>query len=186
MIMDASDKERFQANYIWFNQFFKDLQQLLEAISKALINQFGWETNSKNWYYEKSNYQPSIPGYYMTALGGSRIAVQLYAVLDTMLLQDHPTFKNEPSLIVIVHSRPDRVLWTDYYGLRVIENKQVTQVQHNEKVITGEILTGDGKGTQYFSFQVTLDAFRIGNEINKVIQEEIVDILRGLPDRANG
>jgi hypothetical protein len=184
--MDASDKERFQANYIWFNQFFKDLQQLLEAISKALVNEFGWKTNSKNWYYEKSNYQPSIPRYYLTALGGSKVAVQIYAILDTTLLQDQPVFKNEPSLFVIVHSRPDRVLYPNDYGLRVIGNNQVLQVRHSDKVITGEILAGEGKGTQYFSFQVSLDAFRIGNEINKVIQEEIVNVLRELPEWAIG
>ena len=184
--MDASDKEKFQDNYIWFNQFFKDLQQLLEAISKALVNEFGWEMNSKNWYYEKSNYQPTIPRYYMTALGSSKIAIQLYAILDTMLVQDHPAYENEPSLIVVVLSRPDRVLWPNDYGLNVISNDQVTQVRYNEKVIAGEIRGGEGKGTQYASFQVKLDAFIIGNEINKVIQKEIVDVLHDLPDWAIG
>ena len=64
----------------------------------------------------------------------------------------------------------------------MIRNKQITKAQINEKVISGEILAGDGKGTKYFAFQVTLDHFAAGKDINATIQSEIIDVLRELPD----
>jgi len=180
--MNTSDKERFRANYLWFNRFFDDLQQLLETISKSLVNAFSWETDSKYWYYEKLRYKPAIPPYYMTALDGGTFAVQIYTVLDTTILEDQPAFENELSLVIVKHSRSDRVLYLNDYGLRIIQNKQITQTWLNKKVITGKILAGEGQGTQYCAFQVPLEVFSVGSDTDGMIQTEIVDVLRDLPD----
>ena len=180
--MNTDDKGRFRANYLWFNQFFDDLQQLLETISKACVSTFGWETDNKNWYYGKANYKPSLPPYYVTALSGGTFAVQIYAVLDTTILENQPAFKDELSLVIVKHSRADRVLWMDNYGLRIMGKRDITQARFIEKVITGEFLAGEGQGANYYAFQVPLDVFTSGIETNAIIQTEILDVLAELPD----
>ena len=180
--MDAKEKEIFQKNFVWFNHFFDDLGQLLEEISNNLAGKLKLATSNKNWYYPKSNYQPTIPSYYVTALSNKEFVVQVYAILDTDLIKDQTAFNPEPSLIIVKHSRVDRVLYLEEYGLLVIRNKQITKAQINEKVISGEILAGDGKGTKFFAFQVSLDHFTAGKNINAAINTEIIDILRELPD----
>jgi len=166
--MNTSDKERFQANYLWFNQFFDDLQQLLEKILKALINEFSWESDSRAWYYGKALYKPSIPPYYVTALSGGTFAVQIYAVFDTAILENQPYFTNDPSLVIVKHSRADRVLWLDNYGMRIIENRHITQTLFNENVITGEFLAGEGEGAQYYAFQIPLSVFTSGGDTESI------------------
>ena len=180
--MDTDDKEKFRKNYIWFNQFFGDLRQLMTAISKRLASEFGLAKSDKSWYYEKPDYQPRIPPYYLTALGGTASVVQIFAVLDETLLEEQRAFKHEPSLIVVKHSRTNRVLYSADYGLRIIGNKGITQAQTNEKVIAGDFRAGDGKGAKYFAFQATLDHFAAGNDIDAAIRTEIIDVLRDLPD----
>lgn len=180
--MNTDDKSRFQANYRWFNRFFDDLQQLLETISKACVRTFGWETETKNWYYGKSNYKPSLPPHYATVLSGGTCAVQIYAVLDTTILENQPAFKDEVSLVIVKHSRADRVLWLNDYGLRIMNNRGITQSRFNEKVIAGEFLAGDGQGAFYYAFQVPLDQFGVSSEIDAVIQTEILDVLQRIPD----
>jgi hypothetical protein len=180
--MDIKEIEKFRANYDWFNQFFSDLRQLLEAISNILVSESGLKTSSKSWYYEKPNYQPTLPAYYVTALSSKTSVVQIYAVLNTNLFNGQPAFKKEPSLVIVKHSRTDRVLYTNDYGLMIIGKKQISQTQMNEKVIGGEIRGGEGKGTQYFAFQVLFDSFLAGKDINSAIQTEIVDVLKELTD----
>ncbi len=85
-------------------------------------------------------------------------------------------------MIIVKHSRIDKILWTDDYGLRIIRNKQISMTQINEKIISGEILAGEGKGTKYYAFQVTLDHFAAGKDINAAIRTEIIDVLRATPD----
>ena len=180
--MDANEKELFRKNFIWFNQFFSDLKQLLDAISNSLVSEFKLGIRNNHWYYPKLQYQPTLPSYYFIALGNEAFVAQIYAILDSELLKKQAAFKNEPCIIVVKHSRTDKVLWSDEYGLRIISNKQISQNQVNERVIAGEILTGESKGTKYFAFQVTLDHFAAGKDINATIQSEIIDVLRELPD----
>jgi hypothetical protein len=180
--MDPTDQERFQANYLWFNQFFDDLHQLLDTIAKALVKEFAWEHESSAWYYGKALYKPSLPPYYVTALRSSNCALQVYAVLDPTLMEHQTAFKNEPSLVIVKHSRSDRVLWLENYGLRVIWNSQISQTWFNKKVITGEILVGEGQGTRYYAFQVPLVVFAPGTDTKAQIRKEIVEVLGELPD----
>jgi len=154
----------------------------MESISSSLVSDFSLDSKNVGWYYSKLNSQPTIPPYYVTAISNKSYVIQIYAVIDITLMQDQPAFTKQPSLVIVKHSRADRGLYLEEYGLRIIKNKGITQIRKNEKVISGEILAGEGKGTQYYAFQVTLDHFAAGNDISTAIQTEIVNVLRELPD----
>lgn len=179
--MDDSSNERFRANYLWFNKFFSDLKQLLEMISGSLGKTLSLKPNSTPWYYEKSNYQPGIPPYYLTSLRGENCIVQIYAVVDSTIIDAQPAFKNELSLIIVKHSRPEKDGVRDY-GLRIFKGDQITQTFLDDKVITGQFLAGVGQGASYYAFQVPLDLFAAGADIDAVIQKEIVEVMSQLPD----
>ena len=184
--MNTSDQEKFQKNYIWFNQFFGDLKQLMDKISSNLISNFKLGKKNVSFYYPKLNAQPTIPPYIVTALGNKAFVVQVFAVMEITLFPEQNFFKRELSLIIVKHSRIDKVLWPEDYGIRIIKNKQVSLNQLTERVISGEILTGDSRDTKYFAFQVSLDHFGMGKDINAAIQSEIIDVMRELPDWTPG
>jgi hypothetical protein len=177
--MYEQDKERLVANVNWFNQFFGDLKQLLQAIAKRLSNEFSLSSGS--FYYPKSDYTPSIPSFYAIRQKGGSFAVQVYCILNPNLLEDQSAFIPEPSLVIVKHSRGDRALSLSDYGMRVIRNDLV-ELTGRGKMISGTILGGEGKGTRFHAFQVPLDPF-IGNQnVDEVIRKEIIDMLRQMPD----
>ena len=176
--MDAQDKERFASNVAWFNRFFGDLKLLFERIAKALENEFSW--SERGYYYPKSNYQPSIPAYYFMGLGGESFAVQVYAVLDPSLFENNPHFEKEPSLVVVKHSRGDRYLYDRDFGQRVIQNDGIELTERDNGVMIGK--TKSNEPTSFYGFQVPFATFTIGQELEKAIQEAVVEMIRKAPN----
>jgi hypothetical protein len=178
--MNTQDKERLIANITWFNEFFSDLKALFEMIAKSLSAEFP-ELAEQGFYYPKSNDRLSIPPYFIIGLGDQSFAIQVFLLLDITMVEDQPAFAPEPSLIVVKHSRGDKYLWADNYGIRVMRNSQI-KVTTQGQVLSGEIAGGEGKGTRFHAFQVFLDPFVESGDTNEAIQTEIVGKLRALPD----
>lgn len=172
--MKGQDKYRFTTNLAWFNRFFEDLKELLDKISGAL--EIAFPVRNVGIYYPKFKHQPSIPPYYLAGMGGDKFAVQVFAVIDPDIMVDQPAFANEPSLVVVKHSQGDKGLWPEDFGLRVLTNDRIQQTQATEKIIQG-VIKGDSD-TVFTAFQVPLDHFMEGKDINAAIEKEIVDVLK--------
>jgi hypothetical protein len=177
--MNDSDKKRFLTNVKWFNEFFEDLKSLFEVLGKSLSNEFS--VNTTLFYYPKLNFQPTIPPYYMMGMSGEDFAVQVFAVLDPSDLENHPTLKAEPSLVIVKHSRGDRSAYVRDYGLKVIRGKDIEIDQTTEdgiKVFSGIIVANQ---TKFGAFQLELSKFGAGQDIDKTIREEVSQALNRLP-----
>ena len=174
--MNEQDRLRFAANYRWFNDFLRDLHHLFENISDKIPNR------KRDWYYQKSNYLPEIPSYYMMGLTCDRVALQCFAVLNADLIAKQTAFKSEPSIILVQHSQPDKALYIEDYGLRVLKNKDITALAYPEDVVGGQILRPGGQNTSYFAFQVLLDVFSVQQDIPTMIDQHIVAVLQRLPE----
>jgi hypothetical protein len=177
--MDKTDQERFLQNVGWFNQFFDDLRLLFEKIAKALSNEFT-PPEQNGYYYPKSNAQPSIPAYYLTGMGWKPFAVQVFAILDPTLLENNPNFEFKPSLIVLKHSRGDGYLWVQDLGLQVIRNDQIELTERDGGVISGK--TKGNEPTSFHAFQILFNEFTRGQDVEQVIQEAVVEVMRELRD----
>lgn len=176
--MDIKDLDRYNANIIWFNRFFKDIKQLVDRIVDSLpLENIQPKTP---FYYPKFNYVPSIPPYILTALAGSNGVIQIYAVLDPEIIGDKDYFVPEPSLIIVTHSTKDRVLYTNGYGLNVIQNKSERFAEIEDGVISGQI-PGNEK-VQFQAFQVLLSQFTVDRNVDEIIQEKIVNVISRLPE----
>lgn len=180
-MIQTADRDRFTANYAWFNQFFVDMKQLFERIQSNLL-QAGLILPKDIFYYPFAQRTPSLPGFYGMGLGGVAIAVQVFAIFDPMMLQHHTgTFdRDEPSLIVVKHGRGDKYDKLYNYGLKVVERQGLADVEYNREIFSGRILTGTG--IPFAAFQVPLKYFLEGQDINRQINEHIVEVIRGLPD----
>ena len=175
--MDQEDKQRFLDNVQWFNDFFDDLHHLLTAISEALIRE-SMATKRSLWYYQKSRHIPKIPKYYLLAMSAQDSAIQVFAVLDPDILKRQPAFINEPSMILIKHSRSDKVGYINDFGLRIIRNSAVAQEVLSEGIISGEISGGSGVGTKFLAFQVPFDEFSENKDPARVIENRIVKVFK--------
>ena len=173
--MNQEDLERFEANCEWFNHFFSDLKQLFDRIAQIQANAF--EVQSTGYYYPKQNFVPGIPSYYIMAQGAGSFSIQVIAVFDPAEFKNQPHFKAEASLVIIKHSRGDKSLWPDEYGMRVIRNDGVTVEKLEEGVIAGLI----SSRTHYQAFQIPFSKFAAGTDINKAIETEIIQVLKRLP-----
>lgn len=175
------EKRRLLDNTRWYNEFFDDLHQLLAKTATMLTGEY--DRSKKMFYYPKSRDKPNIPSYYMMGLGGAS-SIQLYVVLDPQSLEDQPAFLPEPSFVVIKYSRGDRYGYVDDYGKRVLSHSGVeyaTADVGGKKILSGEFLAGEGKGAKFHAFQVLLDPFIAQQDLSKVIEDEIVSVIRRLP-----
>lgn len=169
---------RYKTNYTWFNRFLNDVKQLLDKIAESLSPEYSLATTS--FYYPKSNYVPSIPPYLLMGMGGRRSALQIYAIFDLEIIRDDDIFVTEPSLILVRHSREDKILWADDYGLKVIKSKTNAIIDEENGVISGQI---SGKAEANFhAFQVPFSYFTGDQSTEKLVQTKIVDVLLNLPD----
>jgi hypothetical protein len=176
--MGPEDKERFLENYRWFNKFFQDVRQLVHNVHDVLAAELGYTLNTRSWYYEKSLHIPSLPSYWLNGVSEDGFALQTFVILDTSLLEAHPVFAEELSLVFVKHNRSDKYLHAIDYGLRVVKSSGITYQTKQEKFISGEIPEGEESSALYHAFQVPLGAFTAGQDINQVIREEIVAVLR--------
>jgi hypothetical protein len=179
--MLPEDQIRFLENFHWFNLFFRDVRQLIDEIHNTLKSELGFRILNRGWYYGKSNHMPSLPPYWLRASSEVGFALQIFLVLDTSMLEAHPFFTNDLSLIFVKHDRSDRLLYPDDYGLRVIKNKDITHNIFEHKHISGEIIRSQGVSNKYQAFQVPLSAFTVGKDIHQVIMDEIVSVFKELP-----
>ena len=179
--MLPEDKIRFQENFQWFNQYFQDIRQLVKDIYETLVRELGYNAGNKGWYYPKSNYIPSLPPYWVIASGEKGFTLQIYLIQDTSLLSTHPLFTDDISLIFVKHDRSDKVLWIEEFGMRVIKNSGIKYNIINNKYISGEIVSNT-PSTKYQAFQVPISAFTEGKDIHQVILDEVVSVLKELPN----
>lgn len=178
--MLPEDQIRFQENRQWFNNFYRDIRQLVVEIHATLTSELGYRIAKRGWYYPKSVHVPSIPRYWLIACGEMGFALQIYLILDTDILSSHPLFTPDLSLIFVKHDRTDRILNDDHYGLRVINNSGISYNIVENKYIIGEI-TMNSPHTKYQAFQVSLNVFTAGNDIHQAILDKVVTPLKELP-----
>ena len=179
--MDTNDLERYKTNLDWFNRFFQDIKQLLDKIADQLSPEY--KQVGTTYYYPKYNFVPSIPAYHLMGLGGENTALQIFAILDTEIIGNKDYFVPEPSLIIINHSDKDKFLYPGDYGLKVIHSSErFSEVE--DGVIFGLIPGKDE--VRFQAFQVPLGLFTIGQKVEDIIQERIVNVIRRLPSLSNG
>jgi hypothetical protein len=175
------EKQRLLENSTWYNEFLDGLHQILAKTATALVDEY--DRKKRIFYYPKANDKPKLPSYYMIGLGGVS-AVQVYFVLDPQLVEDQPAFLAEPSFIVVKHTRGERYGYVLDYGIRILSNNGVACATSNvggKAILTGELLAGEGKGAKFHAFQVLLDPFIAQQDLNKVIEDQIVGVLKSLP-----
>ena len=68
------------------------------------------------------------------------------------------------------------------YALRIFADNQIDHAVESDSVVSGKFMAGEGKGSQFYAFQVSLDAFTEGQNINAVIQKEIIEVLKAAPE----
>jgi hypothetical protein len=176
--MNDQDKQRFLENITWFNNFFEDLKLLFDKIGNSLSVEFSM--GDPNYYYYKSTSTPSIPAYYVMAQGSDSFTIQNFAIFNPSIIENVEAFNPDPSIILLRHSRGDRVLYIEEFGLRVIRNRNIRQEKINDQVVSGTILGGEE--TQYQAFQLPYETFASGKNLSDVIRSEVVDVLEKLPD----
>lgn len=97
------------------------------------------------------------------------------------MLEGHPLFTPDLSLVFIKHDRSDRSLWIEE-GLPVVKNSGITCQVHQGKYMIGEMIRGAVQPTKYQAFQVPLSVFTEGKDIHQAILDEVVVVLKELPD----
>lgn len=179
-MIQKADRDRLVANFVWFNDFFDGMRQLLERI-RGNLRQAGLDLPGDILYYRKYSDYPSLPPFYGMGLGGETMAVQVFAIFDLSMLQRHSaTFNHEElSLIVVKHGRADKYGYFEDYGLRVVHKERLRDVAFDGKILSGTILTE--QGIPFAAFQVPLACFVAGQDINRHINEHIVDVINDLP-----
>lgn len=174
--MDDQNKSRFVANINWFNQFFDGIKQLFEMVIEMMPTEFfpeDFTLSSRNFYFPRQNYAPSIPPYYVLMLRGKQFALQVLAVFDPDLFARQDLFTVEPSVIVVLHSKADRSGYIDDYAMRVITNRGIKIAQRANGKFWGSInakLPAD-----FFSFQVPFDQFSQNQNPHDAVREYIVE-----------
>ncbi len=176
--MDAQEQARFTANWTWFNDFFSGLKQLFDKTARLLRSEFGLSA-PKFYHYPQPRTQPGLPQYYIMGLGGERFAVQVFAVLDLTLLENQVEFVAEPSLVIVKHSRGDKALYLQDYGLRVIRGDGLADFRNEDGWVSGLILASK---TRFQAFQVPFDAFAAGKDVEAAIRESVVEVLKRMPE----
>lgn len=179
--MLPEDQIRFEENRKWFNLFFNDVRQLILEIHETLASELGFKNANRGWYYEKSNHVPSLPPYWLIATSETGFALQIFLILDTNIILDHPLFTNDLSIIFIKHDRSDRSLHPNHYGRQVLKNTEITYKIFENKYMSGEIISNTPK-TKYQGFQVPLHVFTEGKDIHQVILDEVVSVMKELPE----
>jgi hypothetical protein len=180
--MKDRDRKRFQSSITWFNQFFTGMKQIYELVANLLPVEFfpdGFSTNIENFYYPAFKASPSIPPYYAFVVGGRKAALQLVAVIDEGIIPLHGAFSREPSMVAVLHTRPEKYAWLDEFALKVIGAENLEQTSK-----TGDILHGKLAGkypADFFAFQVQYDLFSdIRNPPEAVSQYIVKPITTGL------
>ncbi len=70
--MNDQDQTRFVSNIRWFNQFFAGIRQLYGIVIETLPSDFfaeGFQLASRNYYFPRQNFAPTIPPYYVLMVG---------------------------------------------------------------------------------------------------------------------
>lgn len=181
--MNAQDQKTFYANVEWFNDFFTDLHNLFKKVAKHLEQPFG--LTDVGFYYEKSNFTPGIPPYYVMALGNKKdLAVQVFAVLDPEVLdrQGRLLFA-EPSFVFVAHAEGSKGMYFDDYGLSVMGGRQIRVDEPAERGAFTGSLRVSGKDIPFSAFQILLGKFGEAKTLNSVLDALVVPRLRAYVDR---
>jgi len=177
--MDKEIIENFFSNVEWFNNFFSDIGEIFNTFKQKIKKEFGLEKELQ--YYQKSMYQPSIPNYYCLLMGG-KFSIQIFVNLTKELIENHPHFVNEPSIIVIKHHHP-RYDWVDELGLKVITNQSTEELGYEEKIFKGKIKFKNTEETVPFSaFQVSLEHFKKGVNLEEIIEDVVIRKIKEIED----
>ena len=176
-MMEKDIAENFFNNVEWFNNFFSDIGQIFKTLSDKIKKEF--KLDQELQYYSKLMHQPSIPDYYCLLIGGNN-SVQIFVNLTRDLLENHPYFVNEPSIIVVIHKHP-RYDWVDDLGLNVLKNHNININRSKAGINSGEIKFKSSEDTLPFkAFQVRLDHFKSGENLEEIIDKNVISKLKDL------
>lgn len=175
--MNDQDQSRFAVNVKWFNQFFGSIRQLYGIVVEMLLpTEFfpqGFTLTSRNFYFPRQNWAPTIPPYYVLMAGGKKFALQILAVFDPGQFGKPGLFAVEPSFIVVLHSQVDRAGYITDYALRVIGNRGIEIAQQADGKVWGSM--NSKPPADFFSFQVPFDKFSADQNSRDAVRECIVD-----------
>jgi hypothetical protein len=189
--MKNRDKTRFEASMSWFNQFFDGLRQIYEHVPELLPADFfpeGFSLNIENYYFPRHKAAPFIPPYYALILGGREVAVQVVSVVDAGLFARRSPFSVEPSMIVVVHTQPEKYAWVEEFSMKVIKNQNIEIIDNYEGILWGRV-TGIYPA-DFFAFQVKYD--RLSDTLDPqaaikryIIQPITANLERGFPEESS-
>ena len=186
--MKEQDRARFKANIRWFNEFFEGIRNIYEMVVSQLPSE-SFPTSStltsEIYYFPRQKVAPSIPPYYALLLEGSRSALQILTIIDSVLIARNGFFIQEPSIIVVLHSQANKAGWADEFALNVIQNHKVIVNQKEDGVIWGQIKSR--YPANFFAFQVALDIFSETENPQAAVRHYIVNpilenLTKGFPE----
>jgi len=185
--MKDQDRERFRANIHWFNQFFDGVRDIYEMVGDQLpVEYFPAATiSSENFYFPRQKNVPSIPPFYAFLFEGFKHGLQIITVIDANLIARNSGFIREPSIIIVVHTQPDKNSWLDEFAMDVVRHNKVEILEKDRGIIWGCF---KGKYmAQYFSFQVGLDKFSGVENPQQAVRQYIMaplleNMRKGFPD----
>jgi len=176
--MKDRDKTRFQSSMTWFNQFFGGLRQIYEHILTLLPLEYlpdGFSANIENYHYPVLKAAPSIPPYYALLLPCRQVALQVISIIDADLIAHSAVFQPEPSMLVVVHSQPEKYAWVDEFAMKIVKSHDLDQVIKENDVIWGKLI---GKyPANFFAFQVLYDRFSDSRNLSEVVNLWVIDPL---------
>lgn len=175
--MNDQDQSRFVANVRWFNQFSGGIRQLYEIVVEMLLpTEFlpeDFTLKAGNFYFPRQNWAPTIPPYYVLMIGGKQFALQILSVFDPDQFGKPGLFAVEPSIIIVLHSQPDRFGYITDYALKVIGNRGIEIAQQADGKVSGKI--NNKLPVDFFSFQVSFDKFSADQNSHEAVRQYIVD-----------
>lgn len=148
--------EMFFKNVEWFQGFFNNLKNLFDNQIGAIIeNDLGYTVY--DYYYNKSNLQPSIPDYYtMFWRGRNSFHLQLSFILNKNAVVNKAIKINEPILLIILHNWKNP--WDNVIQNLIIKNQNIKNLNRKDGIISG-ILFYQNRSVKFYAFQIPLNTF---------------------------
>ncbi|MBI5651499.1 MAG: hypothetical protein HZC40_13815 [Chloroflexi bacterium] len=174
--MNEQDTKRFNENFAWFNRFFSDLKQIFEIAFNAIPQKYLSEAPEAEFYHTTTKKRLTMPEFCAGGIEGKRWALQIYAIFDQNLFAKPNTFLEQPSIIVFLHSHPDKYGYFWGNAHKVVTQFKATEFPHRGNAgIKGR--ANINPEADFFAFQVLFDKLSSNDAVKEHIANPIIAFL---------